>query len=301
MPRPLSCRIEVGEQRRDVDDRHQHAERLAAVLADEEVHLRVEPVLRAVAPDRGQQEVGHRERERAVAEDVERRRAAPVRPAAAAEERERGVDLARHEQEHEHRAEAAAADGPLLEVHGAPAPRHHAEREREGEERAEDEERRAHSGRSCRGGRLSARASARRGGLVPRVECRDRGHHGGGEQHAAHDPEQQERQPEHVAVDVVRERHAHQQAQRGQQREQTVRAPAAHREAPLRYMSRPIMRAQTSTAARRLPACFTPRGHSGDTAAPWDESSKPARPRCSRAGTRCRRRSRASARKSRSP
>ena len=45
----------------------------------------------------------------------------PVGPAAAAEERERGVDLARHEQEHEHRAEAAAAHGPLLEVHVAPA------------------------------------------------------------------------------------------------------------------------------------------------------------------------------------
>src|SRR5262249_26075072 len=62
----------------------------------------------------------------------------------AAEEREGRVDLAGHEQEHEQRAEPAAAHGPLLEVHVAAAPRHHAQRERQRQEDSEDDERRAH-------------------------------------------------------------------------------------------------------------------------------------------------------------
>ena len=45
----------------------------------------------------------------------------PVGIAAAAQEGERGVDFTCHQQEHEDRAEATAAHGPLLQVHVAPA------------------------------------------------------------------------------------------------------------------------------------------------------------------------------------
>src|SRR5262249_50090399 len=95
----------------------------------------------------------------------------------------RGVDLARHEQEHEKRAEAAAAHRPLLEVHGVAALGEHAEREREQQEREEDDERRVHA-RGARSSRAEITAitpevtstqptiHTRSRGTPPTVACR---------------------------------------------------------------------------------------------------------------------------------
>ena len=117
-------------------------------LRDEEIRLREEPVLPRVAPDRRQHEIGEHIGERAIAQDVIGRRALAVGEAAAAEEGEGRVDLAGHQQEDEDRAEAAAADGPLLQAHLLAAPRQEAERERQQRRGGDDDERAVHGSSS---------------------------------------------------------------------------------------------------------------------------------------------------------
>ncbi len=68
----------------------------------------------------------------------------PVGIAAAAQEGEGGVDLACHQQEHEDGAEATAADGPLLQVHVAPASGPQAEQQRRESGQGDDQESSAH-------------------------------------------------------------------------------------------------------------------------------------------------------------
>ena len=63
---------------------------------------------------------------------------------AAAQEGERGVDLARHQQEDKDRAKAAAADRPLLQAHIAPACRTQAKQQRTQGGQRNDNERGAH-------------------------------------------------------------------------------------------------------------------------------------------------------------
>ena len=65
-----------------------------------------------------------------VAQNVIDRPAAPVGKTAAAQEREGRIDLARHEQKDERRAERAAGDGPLPKAHLPSAPRQKTEPKR---------------------------------------------------------------------------------------------------------------------------------------------------------------------------
>src|SRR6185437_12459927 len=136
---------QIRHQRRDPNQRHQHAESTALVLRGEKISLRDQAPGLRVPPHRGQQQIRKRIRDRAVAENVERRRAFAVRPAAAAKKGEGRVDLAGHQQEYEDRSEAAAADAPLLESHVEPAARQQAEANGHDERRGENGEGDAHA------------------------------------------------------------------------------------------------------------------------------------------------------------
>jgi hypothetical protein len=159
IPSPFSCSARYGIIAATATIETNDAERARVVLRDEEVGLREQPPRRGVAPDRRQQPVRQDVGERPVAEDVVRRPARAVDEPGPAEERERRVDLARHQQEDEDRAEPAAARGPLLEVHVAPAAGAQREPDRQDEERTDDEECDVHrrSPRSRARSRVSSR------------------------------------------------------------------------------------------------------------------------------------------------
>ena len=93
------------------------------------------------------------------------------------------------------RAEAAAADAPLLEVHLVAAARQQPERDGDDEEARDDDERDVHARRPL----------VSRGAVVERVEQR---HAAGREDDPGDDPPEQEGQPEDERVHAVRERHA---------------------------------------------------------------------------------------------
>ncbi len=141
---------QVGHHRDHADEGDEHSQVGAAVLGAEEVRLRHEPVLGAVPPDHRQQPVGHDVREGPVAEDVERRAALAVGPAASTEEGEGRVDLAGQQQEDEDRAESATAHRPLFEVH-VPAPaRAEPEQQRKEHDGEDDRQRCVHRGSPSR-------------------------------------------------------------------------------------------------------------------------------------------------------
>jgi hypothetical protein len=128
---PFELQHQIRNERDDADQRDQRAEPAAFIFAGEKIGLRIEPVIARIAPDRRQHEIRHHIGERGVAEDVIHRPAAPVSKAAAAQECEGRVDLARHKQKDERRAERAAGDGPLPEPHLPPAPRQKTEPKRQ--------------------------------------------------------------------------------------------------------------------------------------------------------------------------
>ena len=135
---------QIGDQRDDADQGDQDAQRGAVVFVGEEVGLRDQPVLPGVAPDRRQQPVGDDVGQAAIGQDVEHRPAMAVGVAAAAEEGEGRVDLARHQHEDQDGAEAAAADRPLLQVHVLAAPREQPQAQRAQDSAADDDERGVH-------------------------------------------------------------------------------------------------------------------------------------------------------------
>src|SRR6185312_2289655 len=104
------------------------------------VRLRDQMMLPPVAPDRRQQPVGDHIGQRAISKDVIGGRALAVSEAAAAQEGEGRVDLAGHQQEDEERAEAATADGPLLQVHVLAAACAQAQEQGEGGDQEDDDQ-----------------------------------------------------------------------------------------------------------------------------------------------------------------
>jgi hypothetical protein len=94
MPSPVSCSCRYGK-----------------------VGLRLHAVFPTHFPNLRQHEERDDVRESQVGQDVQGRAPTRIRPAAGPQERERRVDLARHQQEDQDCAETAAGDRPLLQVH----------------------------------------------------------------------------------------------------------------------------------------------------------------------------------------
>jgi hypothetical protein len=135
---------QIRNQRSHADQRDQHAQSRAVVFACEEVRLRDQPLGFRKAPDGRQHPVRQDIGQRPVSENVIDRRTLAVGEPAAAEKGEGGVDLTRHQQEHERGAETAAADGPLFETHVVTALGAQSEIQRECREEGDDNESAAH-------------------------------------------------------------------------------------------------------------------------------------------------------------
>src|SRR5215470_324099 len=112
-------RLQKRHERSDADQTDEGREVTAAKAHAEEVRLGLQAVPAAQLPYGRQDEERHHVGEREIGERVERRAAAGIGPAAQAQEGERRINLTGHQQEYEQPAEAAAGNGPLLEVHVA--------------------------------------------------------------------------------------------------------------------------------------------------------------------------------------
>ena len=147
-PEALKLHREVRHHRQHGDQRDDHAETGAPVLAHEKIRLGVEPVLLGIAPHGGQEPVAHHVRQSPVGEDVERRPTPTVGPAARSQKGEGRIDLAGQEQEYEDGPETPPSDAPLFEVHVLATPGPDAEVDREGQKREDDQECDVHSASS---------------------------------------------------------------------------------------------------------------------------------------------------------